>query len=71
MLPDELDDPPAMLSVTCRDSRPFISIAADLNPLDASSDASFSVNIEAITVIFDAVSCIFHFFGINFKKLKS
>jgi hypothetical protein len=70
MLPDELDDPPAMLSVTCREDRPFISIAADLNPIDASCDANVGVEIEAITIVFDTVSCEFQFLGVNVKNLS-
>jgi hypothetical protein len=72
-LPDELGDPPAMLSVTCRDNRPFISIIADLNPVDASCDANLDVNLEAITVVFDAVSCAFNLLDkpARIKKLNS
>lgn len=56
ILPEELEEPPAMLSVACRDHKPFISIFSDFNPIDGSCDANIDVNVEAITIVFDAVS---------------
>jgi len=55
MLPDDLDDPPYILSVTCRNNRPFISVSADIVPVNGSCDAKITANVEAISVVFDAV----------------
>jgi hypothetical protein len=56
MLPDDLNEAPSIVSVSNRANKPFISVSADVNPLNEAYDANVDVNVETITIVFDAVS---------------